>query len=377
MAHPRVVSVPSAHHLKEDDSLSTVTIDPTTPPPALQCTGLVKHFGSLTVVNGLDLLAQRGELVALLGPSGCGKTTTLRLVAGFEEVDGGTVEIGGRVVATETWSEPPERRNVGMVFQDGALFPHLSVGKNVAFGLGRRLPDRGDRVAAALRMVGLEEFEKRMPYELSGGQQQRVALARALAPGPDVILMDEPFSNLDAELRASVRAEVRQILADAGATAVLVTHDQEEALSLADRVAVMWDGRIVQQATPEELYHRPVSREIGIFVGDAQFLPGEGGGRRVACELGDLPTHGSATGVVDVMLRPESLRLAHPVEGTEANATVLARAFYGHDQLMKVRLDSGSTLNARLWAYGGIRPGDRVVVSVRGAVLTFPRDDAR
>jgi iron(III) transport system ATP-binding protein len=342
-------------------------------PLALRCTGLVKCFGELAVVRGVELSAARGEIVALLGPSGCGKTTTLRLIAGFEELDEGSVEIAGRVVATPDRSEPPEKRHVGMVFQDGALFPHLSVGKNVAFGLPRRSGDRTERVADALRIVGLAGYEKRMPYELSGGQQQRIALARALAPAPEVILLDEPFSNLDAELRAVVRAEVRQILADAKATAVLVTHDQEEALSLADRVAVMWEGRIVQDASPEELYHRPVNREIGVFVGDAQFVPGEGTGRRVRCELGDLPTFGAALGPVDVMLRPESLRLAHPADGQEANATVLTRAFFGHDQLMRIKLDTGSTLNARLGTYGGIRPGDRIHVSVRGAVLTFSK----
>ncbi len=342
-------------------------------PPALRCTGLVKRFGPTLVVDGVDLLAERGEVVALLGPSGCGKTTTLRLIAGFEDLDAGTVEIAGRVVAGAGRSEPPEKRRVGMVFQDYALFPHLSVVKNVAFGLPRGA-DREDRVRAALEVVGLAGFGERMPHELSGGQQQRVALARALAPGPEVILLDEPFSNLDAELRAVVRTEVRQILADAHATAVLVTHDQEEALSLADRIAVMCEGRIVQDAGPEELYHRPVSRPVAAFVGDAQFIPGEGLGRRVACDLGELPAHGGATGPVEVMLRPESLRLALDPDGEETNATVLTREFYGHDQLMRVRLDTGRILRARLGTYGGIRPGDRVLVTVRGAVLTFPRD---
>jgi iron(III) transport system ATP-binding protein len=345
--------------------------------PALRCRGLVKRFGAVTVVDGLDLVAEQGEVVALLGPSGCGKTTTLRLIAGFEDLDGGVVEVGGRVVAEAGWAEPPERRRVGMVFQDYALFPHLSVARNVAFGLPRSgRGERAARVAAALATVGLAGLGERMPHQLSGGQQQRVALARALAPEPAVILLDEPFSNLDAELRASVRAEVRQILADAGATAVLVTHDQEEALSLADRVAVMWGGEIVQESSPEELYHRPVSRAVAAFVGEAQFLPGEGLGRRVASELGELPAHGGATGPVDVMLRPEGLRLAldpdHAAGGT--NATVLTRSFYGHDQLMTVRLDTGRVLRARLGTYGGIRPGDRVAVSVRGAVLTFPRE---
>ncbi|HEY8446273.1 MAG TPA: ABC transporter ATP-binding protein [Thermomicrobiales bacterium] len=342
--------------------------------PALRCTGLVKRFGPITAVAGVDLTAERGEIVALLGPSGCGKTTTLRLIAGFEDLDEGTIEIGGRLVATADWCEPPERRRVGMVFQDGALFPHLSVFKNVAFGLPRG-NGRDEKVRAALELVGLAGYEERMPYELSGGQQQRVALARALAPTPEVILLDEPFSSLDAELRASVRAEVRQILAEARATAILVTHDQEEALSISDRVAVMWQGRIVQQASPEELYHRPVSREIAVFVGDAQFIPGEARGRRVATELGDLPVHGTAQGPVDVMLRPEGLRLIPATEDQEPNATVLTRLFYGHDQLMTVRLDTGRTLKARLGTYGGIRPGDRVFVSVRGAVLTFPREE--
>ena len=346
---------------------------------ALRCTGMRKRFGALTVVDDLDLTATRGEVVALLGPSGCGKTTTLRLIAGFEELDAGTIEVGGRLVAGPGRHDPPETRRVGMVFQDYALFPHLSVARNVAFGLPRGVSgaERDARVRSALETVGLAGYGERMPHQLSGGQQQRVALARALAPGPKVILLDEPFSNLDAELRATVRAEVRQILADARATAVLVTHDQEEALSLADRVAVMWGGRVVQSASPEELYHRPVSRVVAAFVGDAQFLPGEASGRRVATELGDLPASSGASGPVEVMLRPESLRLALDPEGEEGgtNATVLTRAFYGHDQLMTVRLDTGRVLRARLGTYGGIRPGDRVHVTVRGAVLTFPPVD--
>jgi len=336
----------------------------------------------LRVVDRLDLAAGRGELVALLGPSGCGKTTTLRLIAGFDVPDAGVIEVGGRVVADAAEGRllPPEERWVGMVFQDYALFPHLSVARNVAFGLPRLgREERAGRVAAALAAVGLAAFGDRLPHQLSGGQQQRVALARALAPRPAVILLDEPFSNLDPELRAGVRAEVRQILAAAGATALLVTHDREEALSLADRVAVMGNGRILQVATPEELYHRPATRWVAAFVGEAEFLPGDGRGRRVATELGPLPVHGGAEGSVDVMLRPEQIRLA-PVPGgagpdaPPANATVLTRLFYGHDQTMTVRLDTGRELRARLGPYGGIRPGDRVHASVRGAVLTFPRE---
>lgn len=341
--------------------------------PALDCSGLIKCFGGTVVVDGVSLRAEEGEFVALLGRSGCGKTTTLRMIAGLERPDAGTIRIGGRLVFGQGVNEAPERRHVGMVFQDAALFPHLSVGRNVGFGLTRHA-EAQRLVAEALELVGLEGYADRMPHELSGGQQQRVALARALAPKPSLILLDEPFSNLDAGLRSTIRTEVRQILASVRTTAILVTHDQEEALSLADRVAVMQEGRIVQDASPEELYHRPASRQIGIFVGDAQFLPGEATGRRVHCELGDLPMYTAMDGIVDVMVRPESLRLSLPTDGQIANGTVLARLFFGHDQLMKVRLDSGSVINARLGTYGGIRPGDRVHVALRGAVLTFSRE---
>ena len=343
------------------------------PVPALRCAALRKAFGGVAVVHGADLVAMPGELLALLGRSGCGKTTMLRMIAGFERPDSGTIEIRGRQVYGPGVDLAPERRRVGMVFQEGALFPHLSVAKNVGFGVRER-EGREARVRRALELVGLAAYADRMPDELSGGQQQRVALARALAPEPDVILLDEPFSSLDATLRAQVRAEVRQILQAAGATAVLVTHDQEEAMSLADRVAVMDRGVIVQVASPEELYHRPVSRAVGEFVGEAQFIPGDGQGRRVTTELGDLPVSGTATGAVDVMLRPEALRLTLPLRADDANAQVIARAFYGHDQSMTIELDTGRRLNARMGPYGGIRPGDRVQVSVRGAVLTFPVD---
>ncbi|MFN8593622.1 MAG: ABC transporter ATP-binding protein [Thermomicrobiales bacterium] len=346
--------------------------------PALRVRGLAKRFGDHQVLRDLDLEATSGEFLALLGPSGCGKTTALRLIAGFERPDAGTVEIGAELVANgdepgARWV-PPEGRRVGMVFQDYALFPHLSVARNVAFGLPRTSPERDQRVNAALAMVGLAGLGGRTPDQLSGGQQQRVALARALAPEPEIILLDEPFSNLDAELRASVREEVRQILRDAGATAILVTHDQEEALSVADRVAVMLDGRIVQIGPPEELYHRPATRAIADFIGDAQFIPGFASGRRAATAIGDIPLHASHEGPVDVLLRPEMLRLTPLSEsGDDAvMATIVSRAFFGHDQLLTLRLDHGPTLKARLGAYGGFRPGDRVGISVRGGALAYP-----
>jgi iron(III) transport system ATP-binding protein len=349
-------------------------------PLALNVRGLEKRYGDTVVLRGLELDAERGEFLALLGPSGCGKTTALRLIAGFERPESGLIEIGGETVCAagsfgNRWT-PPEARRVGMVFQDYALFPHLSVGRNVAFGLPRNGSDRDARVASALALVGLSGLGDRTPDQLSGGQQQRVALARALAPGPEVILLDEPFSNLDADLRASVREEVRQILREAGATAVLVTHDQEEALSIADRVAVMLDGRIIQVGPPEALYHRPASRTIAEFIGDVQFLPGLASGRRAATALGDIPLHAAHDGSVEVMLRPEMLRLAPASDGGEPGvpATIVSRAFFGHDQLLTLRLESGELLKARLGAYGGFRPGDRVSVSVRGGALAFAHE---
>jgi iron(III) transport system ATP-binding protein len=221
-------------------------------------------------------------------------------------------------------------------------------------------------------MVGLGSLGDRMPYELSGGQQQRVALARALAPGPEIVLLDEPFSNLDPELRVQVRGEVREILRRAGATAILVTHDQEEALSLADRIAVMFHGQIVQTASPEEVYHRPATRDVAAFVGDAQFLPGFAVGRRVQTAVGELPPVAPADGQVDVLIRPEMVRLRPASESTEgALGTIRQREFFGHDQVLTVELEDGMRINSRIGSYSGFRVGDQVRVSVRGAILPF------
>lgn len=339
---------------------------------ALELRGLTRRFGPVTAVDGIDLAVEPGEIVALLGPSGCGKTTALRMVAGFEDPDLGTIDIGGIRVADAGRSLPPERRNVGMVFQDGALFPHLSVARNVAFGLPR--DGWQQRVADALALVGLEGTGDRMPDQLSGGQQQRVALARALAPRPDLILLDEPFSSLDAALRFRLRTEVQAILKQTGVTALIVTHDQEEALSLADWVAVMWEGRFLQVSRPDELYLRPVSRRVAEFVGDAQFLRGESRGRSVACCLGTVPAVSPAEGPVDVMVRPEILRMAPAHERAGVAATIRARFFLGHDQLLDCVLGDGTLVRVRTTAYSGFQPGDDVKLLVRGAVLTFPRE---
>src|SRR5687768_8109680 len=253
--------------------------------------GVTKRFGGATAVADASLCVARGEVVALLGPSGCGKTTLLRLIAGFERPDRGSIEVDRRIVAGSAWVAP-EARRVGMVFQDYALFPHLTVAANVGFGLPRRA--RAGRVPELLAIVGLTGLERRYPHELSGGQQQRVALARALAPAPELVLLDEPWSNVDPFLRESLRAEVAEIIRPLGVTVLLVTHDREEAFSLADRIALMRDGSVVQEGTAEELYFAPATRWAAEFVGAANVLPGRVVAGRVETALGAFPANGAS-----------------------------------------------------------------------------------
>ncbi|MBI1294709.1 ATP-binding cassette domain-containing protein [bacterium] len=337
--------------------------------------GVTKYFNEVGAANGVDLTVRQGQLVALLGPSGCGKTTTLRLIAGFESVDSGIIEIGGQRVAAPGLHVPPEKRRVGMVFQEYALFPHLNVLDNVRFGL-RNAPARGQesaRIADVLDLVGLIGLEKRMPHELSGGQQQRVALARALAPDPALILLDEPFSNLDAGLRVRVRAEVQAILRQAGATAVFVTHDQEEALSLVDQVAVMLSGKVQQMATPQELYWQPANREVAEFIGDANFVPGNAYGRHIECEFGTLEAQFSTHGPVDVLIRPESIAIS-PAPPSDAANRVRSQLFFGHDQLVTVEMANGRMVNVRLGPTYQFAIGQPVAVQVRGLVMAYEKN---
>ncbi len=338
----------------------------------VRISGLGINYGSFVAVRGLELELERGKTLALLGPSGCGKTTTLRAIAGFEPPSAGDIEIDGEKVAGKNIFVPPEKRRVGVVFQDYALFPHLTVERNIAFGLAGN--KKGNRVAEVISLARLDGLGGRMPHELSGGQQQRVALARALAPGPVVVLLDEPFSNLDASLRAEVRRDMKQILTDAGATSIFVTHDQAEALSIADEVAVMLDGRIVQTAPPEALYHNPATKKVASFVGDANFLAGTlDGNGKVRCALGEFPARGATSSEVEVMVRPESLRLESSEGG---GARVLDREFYGHDQLVRLTLDSGEEIIARLGSGHGFDAGDRVSVRVAGEAVVFPATEA-
>jgi iron(III) transport system ATP-binding protein len=330
--------------------------------------GVSKSFGPVGAVRAVNLEIERGELMAVLGPSGCGKTTLLRLIAGFEAPDAGCVVVGEEVVAGPGRLVPPERRRIGMVFQDYALFPHLTVEANVAFGLAGRA--RGEREALTrrtLELVGLQHKAARHPHELSGGERQRVALARALAPEPALVLLDEPFSSLDASLRAGLRREVELILRDAEATALLVTHDQEEALSLADRLAVMREGRIVQVGEPVEVYGRPATRWAAQFVGEVNVLAGVASGGGVETELGTFDLRAPASGSVHVAVRPEQLELSAQHDG---NAEVVSREFRGHDVLYRLRHEGGRTVLVQLPSLELHEVGARVFVRPAPAALT-------
>jgi len=343
----------------------------TEPALAMRTLALTKHFGEVVAVDGVDLDVRRGEFLGVLGPSGCGKTTLLRLIAGFERPDGGGVEIDGRAVTGPRRNLPPEERRVGMVFQESALFPHLDVAGNIGFGLSRG--GRGARIAELVALVGLAGLQRRMPHELSGGQQQRVALARALAPDPALILLDEPFSGLDATLRAQLRLEVRDILRAAGATTVFVTHDQAEALEISDRVAVMRSGRIEQISTPDQLYLRPVNRFVAGFVGEANLLPGEVRHGEVMTLVGRFRAGDDslADGVrAVVLLRPEQLHML-PVERLssaprpETVLTIVRRVFHGSEVHHVLRSQDGFEMEAATPSSATLEVGTEVIAHAR------------
>ncbi len=340
----------------------------------LRCQGLSKSYGKVVAVDGLSLEVERGQIAALVGPSGCGKTTVLRLIAGFERPDGGTVSIGDRALVDPSTFLPPEKRRVGMVFQEYALFPHMTVARNISYGVPRNMPH--ERIASVIELVGLEDILDRFPNEISGGQQQRVALARALAPEPDVLLLDEPFSSLDATLRNRVRQEVRDILKSANATAVFVTHDQEEALSLADSVSVMRTGQIEESGTPEGVYGSPSNRWVASFLGGANVIPGIAGESWVDCELARFGINPGFTGPAEIVIRPESIALAasSPSRSSESgqSGVVVRREFYGHSQLVVVKLSSGLEVRSRRLGFPAWHPGDNVRVWVDGPVTVLP-----
>ncbi len=337
------------------------------PPVAVSCRGVRKAFAGVPAVAGVDLEAGSGELTAVLGPSGCGKTTLLRLIAGFEQLDAGTITVSGRPVADGRTSVGPDRRGLGMVFQDYALFPHLDVAQNVGYGLGRR-PDR-KRVAEMLELVGLADHASRRPHELSGGQQQRVALARALAPAPRVVLLDEPFSNLDARLRGQLRGDLVRVLEASRTSALLVTHDQDEALSLADRIVLMRAGTVEQVGTPEQVYLQPTSRWAAEFLGTVDVLAGVAENGQISTAVGVVADPGRHRGAVEVALRPEELRLSRDDEHPDAlPVTVVSREYFGRDQLVLVELAGGQRVRHRGPGVPAWRPGDRGFVRITGTV---------
>ena len=354
--------------------------------------GLCKAFGSQCVLTDLDLEVPAGSLTAILGPSGSGKTTLLRILAGFEQADAGTVRIGDAIVDGEGKHVAPERRRIGYVPQEGSLFPHLSVTANVGFGLPAR--QRSSRqIADLLEAVGLADLGRRYPHELSGGQQQRVALARALAIRPDVVLLDEPFASLDAHLRASIRTDVQQIFAAAGTTAVLVTHDQDEALAIADRVAVLRDGAIAQYSAPAELYSRPVDSGLARFVGDANLLDGLRRDGLVDTVLGQLPVdvapdqrwhrrerrcqRPAAAGDGPHPARAHRCGAGDRVEeeGPGKVGRVIEAEYYGHDAVLRISLEhaDGEPIVVRTTGDHQLPTGSLVVLRARGPVLTWPR----
>ena len=335
-------------------------------PDTIRLTDVSKAFGRVQAVRETSLSVSAGEFVALLGPSGCGKTTLLRLIAGLEAPDAGRIEVDGRLVAGPRAWVPPERRNVGIVFQDYALFPHRTVAQNVGYGVARRR--RGGRVRELLELVGLGGYERRYPHELSGGQQQRVALARALAPEPGTVLLDEPWSNIDPLRRQAMREELAAILRRAGVSVLLVTHDREEAFSVSDRIALMQDGAVVQAGTAEDVYLRPANRWTAEFAGAANFVRGRLAGDQVETPVGSFAVtpngHGEA---VDVLIRPERLELLPDSCGS---GEVVDRQFRGHDVFYRVRLPDGTVLVSQRPSTEIVALGERVLVRAHGGDVT-------
>jgi len=347
--------------------------------PLLEIKNASHSYGKHCVVQGLSFSLAPGSIACLLGPSGCGKTTMLRCIAGFEHVNEGTIQLDGQVISSPTVHVPTERRRIGMVFQDYALFPHLSVADNIAFGLkGFPAAQRETRVSELLALIGLPDEGRKYPHELSGGQQQRVALARALAPRPFLLLLDEPFSNLDVDLRERLASEVRAILRAEGTTAIMVTHDQHEAFAMADEVGVMHAGRIQQWDIPYNLYHRPANRFVADFVGQGVFLPGQvQEDDKVRIELGLLADAKLAGGakprngdMVSVLLRPDDV--IHD-DASTMKAEVVAKAFRGAEFLYTLRLESGEQLLSLVPSHHNHAVGERIGIRLDVShVVAFP-----
>ena len=331
----------------------------------IRARSVTKSYGSEIVLSDFNLDVWNGSIVGILGISGSGKTTALRLLAGFDKPDSGIIEMRNRVISSEETFLPPEERNVGMVFQDYALFPHLNVEKNISFGLSRDEIKSG-RLEEVLSMCNLETYRNKFPQELSGGQQQRVSLARALAPKPEVILLDEPFTSLDAHMARDLREEVVSLLRQTETTAIIVTHDQEEALSVCDVVSVLENGSVIQSATPQEIYLNPVSQTVANSVGDPNILKGFSVDGRVETSLGTFVT--AYNGALDVSIRPECIELLLDSEGS---FIVKECTFYGHDQVISFQNSKGEVFRARSLPNTIYEAGDKVNINI-SEVTTFP-----
>jgi len=345
-------------------------------PTQLEVRDVTIAYGGRPVVAEVSFVLEQGAIGCLLGPSGCGKTTLLRAIAGFEPVSAGEIRLQGRRVSAPGETLAPERRRVGMVFQDFALFPHLSVERNIAFGLrGASRAERRARVAELLDLVGMKDAARRYPHQLSGGMQQRVALARAMAPRPEILLLDEPFSSMDTELREGLAREVRDLLKADGITAVLVTHDQLEAFAMADQIAVLGDGRVHQWGTGFGLYHEPANRFVADFIGQGVLLPGTVVDElRVKTELGRVAgakPHGLATGqAVEVLIRPDDMLYD---ESSPRRASVVARAFRGAEYLYTLRLASGTQVLCLVPSHHQHALGDDIGVRLEAEhLVVFP-----
>ncbi|MDJ0508205.1 MAG: ABC transporter ATP-binding protein [Crocosphaera sp.] len=343
----------------------------------LQVEQIIKQFPhqEIAAVDQISFNLAQGEILGLLGPSGCGKTTLLRMIAGFEQPSAGTIELGGNLVASAQKILPPEQRNTGMVFQDYALFPHLNIADNIAFGLDKKkLPKKEikQRIGEVLTLVGLEGLERRYPHQLSGGQQQRVALARALAPKPALILLDEPLSNLDVQVRLRLRHEIRHILKGTGITAMFVTHDQEEAMAICDKIAVMSSGTIEQLGTPEEIYTRPKSRFVAEFVTQANFIPAKRRGQIWTTEIGqwELPYSGENIPEGELMVRQEDIKLE---QDDTAEVVISDRQFLGREYRYCLRTPSGCQIHARTTIQTQLPIGTKVQLAIASqAAQVFP-----